>query len=195
MNNITESLIGAAHNPWLATLAIIAATFVHEDLTTIAVGIAVSKGVIEPIVGLPALLAGVMSGDLGLYGLGRLAARNHFLGKLLDPKRVKEGKHWVDDRLVLGIFVIRFLPGLRFSGYAAYGYFSAPFLRFAIFVVCAVCLWTTGLYYLAVTFGPVTQRILGYWQWPAIALAFLFPTLLAQHFMHRREKHRWKKKR
>jgi membrane protein DedA with SNARE-associated domain len=146
--------------------------------------------VIDGYIGLPAILLGIILGDWGLYGLGRLAALNHSLARLLDRSRVEAAKHWVDKRLILGIFVIRFLPGLRLSGYAAYGFFCAPFLRFAVCVVIAVCIWSTGLYYLAFTFGVLTQRILGYWQWPTIGMAFLFPTLLVHHFLRRRDRTR-----
>jgi membrane protein DedA with SNARE-associated domain len=184
--DIVSSLSSAGHNPWLVSLAIVSATFVHEDLTTIAVGIAVSEGAVDVYTGLPALLLGIILGDWGLYWLGRLAALNHSLARFLDRNKVETAKHWIDKRLILGIFVVRFIPGLRLSGYTAYGFFCVPFFRFALAVVIAVCVWTSGLYYLAFTFGVLTQRLLGYWQWPTIALAFLAPMLLVQYFVRRR---------
>lgn len=184
-SDMASSLYAASHNPWVISLAIVSATFIHEDLTTIGVGIAVSEGMIDGYIGLPAVLSGIILGDWGLYGLGRLAALNHPLARFLDQGRVETVKHWVNKKLILGIFIVRFMPGLRLSGYTAYGFFCAPFCRFAVCVVFAVCVWSTGLYYLAYTFGVLTQRILGYWQWPAIGLAFLFPTLLVRYLLRR----------
>ena len=64
--------------PWLLALAIIAATFVHEDIATVATGMLVADGVTSVGVALPALYIGIVAGDLGrpLTGFGRLVALN-----------------------------------------------------------------------------------------------------------------------
>ena len=108
-------------------LAIIAATFIHEDIATVATGILVADGVTSVGVALPALYIGIVAGDLGLYGFGRLIALNRISKRLADGQRFSAFKIWLDERLVAGVFMVRFLPGLRMTAYTTYGFFAMPF--------------------------------------------------------------------
>ena len=167
-----------AHNSWAYVIGIILATFIHEDLATIAVGMAVAEGVTTIPVALPALYAGIVLGDLGLYGLGRLIALNRFSTRLLNRRRFTAVKSWLDQHLMLGVVTVRFLPGLRLTAYATYGFFAMPLIGFFISVVLATSIWTTGLFYLSYAFGGLTERWLGYWRFPAVVLAFAVPLFL-----------------
>jgi membrane protein DedA with SNARE-associated domain len=176
----------AGQDPWLAVLVIVAATFIHEDLATVAVGIAAAENVTGVPIALSALFSGVVLGDLGLYGLGRLIALFNLSERFLDPARVEALKIWLDRRLTLGVFIVRFLPGLRLSAYTTYGFLAMPFFRFVLSAVLAASVWTTGLFYLSYAFGALTVRWLGYWQWPAIVLAFACPLLLVRRLLRRK---------
>lgn len=171
------------HNPFLAALAIILATFIHEDLATIATGVAVSEGAVGTEVALPALYAGIILGDLGLYGLGRLVALNRLSLKILNRKRMVCFKGWLSRRVIVGAFCVRFLPGLRFTAYTTYGFFAAPLVPFTISVIMGTSIWTTGLFYLSSTFGAITANWLGIWRWPAVLLAFLVPLMLLRRLV------------
>ena len=171
-----------SRNPVVIAGAIIFATFIHEDLATIATGIAVAEGAATVEIALPALYAGIVLGDFGLYGLGRLIALNRFSTRALNRTSLLAFKAWLDHRMMLGVFIVRFLPGLRLSAYTAYGFFALPFLRFALAVLGAASIWTGGLFYLSYTFGSLTAAWLGFWRWPAMALAFLVPLLLLRKF-------------
>jgi membrane protein DedA with SNARE-associated domain len=176
----------AGQDPWLTVLVIVAATFIHEDLATVAVGIAAAENVTSVPIALSALFSGVVLGDLGLYGLGRLIALFNLSERFLDHARVEALKIWLDRRLTLGVFIVRFLPGLRLSAYTTYGFLAMPFFRFVLSAVLAASVWTTGLFYLSYAFGALTERWLGYWQWPAVVFALACPLLLVRRLLRRK---------
>lgn len=182
---ILDSVLSAiaSHESWYTAIAIIVATFVHEDLTIIAVGVMAADGVIGIGVALPALYAGIVLGDIGLYGLGRLIATHRFSKRMASRNRLVAIKAWLDRRLIVGVFAVRFLPGLRLSAYTTYGFFAMPFYRFVVSVVLAASIWTTGLFYLSYEFGALTERWLGFWRWPTLIIALVVPLLLTQRIL------------
>ncbi len=178
--------IAPSTTPWLVALAIIAATFIHEDIATVATGILVADGVTSVGVALPALYIGIVAGDLGLYGFGRLIALNRISKRFADGQRFSAFKVWLDERLVAGVFVVRFLPGLRMTAYTTYGFFAMPFRRFVVSVILAASIWTTGLFYLSYQFGALTVEWLGALRWPIIIIAAVVPLLAVERLLRRR---------
>ena len=169
--------------PWLLALAIIVATFIHEDIATVATGMMVADGVTSVGVALPALYIGIVAGDLGLYGMGRLVALNRISKRLSGGRRFSALKIWLDERLVAGVFLVRFLPGLRMPAYTTYGFFAMPFRRFVVSVIVAASIWTTGLFYLSYEFGTLTADWLGVLRWPVITIAAIVPLLAIERVM------------
>jgi membrane protein DedA with SNARE-associated domain len=169
--------------PWLLALAIIVATFIHEDIATVATGMLVADGVTSVGVALPALYIGIVAGDLGLYGMGRLVALNRISKRLAGGRRFSALKIWLDERLVAGVFLVRFLPGLRMPAYTTYGFFAMPFRRFVVSVIVAASIWTTGLFYLSYEFGTSTADWLGFLRWPVITIAAIVPLLAIERVM------------
>ena len=172
--------------PWLLALTIIVATFIHEDIATVATGMLVADGVTSVLVALPALYIGIVAGDLGLYGMGRLVALNRISKRLAGGRRFSALKIWLDERLVAGVFLVRFLPGLRMPAYTTYGFFAMPFRRFVVSVVVASSIWTTGLFYLSYEFGTLTADWLGVLRWPVITIAAIVPLLAIECVMRGR---------
>jgi membrane protein DedA with SNARE-associated domain len=177
--------IGSAA-PWLIALAIIGATFIHEDIATVATGMLVADGVTSIAVALPALYIGIVAGDLGLYGIGRLVALNRLSKRLAGGKRFSALKIWLDERLVAGVFLVRFLPGLRMPAYTTYGFFAMPFVRFVLSVVAAASIWTTGLFYLSYKFGTLTEDWLGVLRWPVIIILAILPLIAIERLVRGR---------
>lgn len=173
----------AAGAPWLIGLAIIAGTFIHEDITTVVTGMLVADGVVGLAVALPALYVGIVLGDIGLYGMGRLIALNRISRRVLRGRRLSTFKVWLDERLVAGVFVVRFMPGLRMPAYTTYGFFAMPLGRFVISVVLAASIWTSGLFYLSYKFAAVTAQWLGVLRWPVLIVAAVVPLMIARHLI------------
>jgi membrane protein DedA with SNARE-associated domain len=170
----------------VAALAIIAGTLIHEDIATVATGILVADGTVSLAAALPALYAGIVVGDLGLYGVGRLISRNRMARRVGNAKRFSALKAWLDTRLVAGVFIVRFLPGLRVAAYTTYGFFAMPFGRFVTSVLLAVGIWTSGLFYLSFAYGALTANWLGMLRWPLIVIAGIVPLLAVERALRAR---------
>lgn len=173
----------ALASPWLIGLAIVAGTFVHEDIATVVTGMLVADGTVSAMVALPALYVGIVLGDIGLYGMGRLIALNRLSRRVSQKRRFSTLKVWLDERLVAGVFLVRFMPGLRMSAYTTYGFFAMPLARFVVSVVLAASIWTTGLFLLSYKFAAITAHWLGVLRWPVLIVAAIVPLMIARHLI------------
>lgn len=164
---LASVLAAASANPIFQSGAIIGGTFILEDAATVLTGLAASDGLVPAPLGLVALYAGIALGDIGLYGLGRLAARHRWAGQYVDHENLAPIKGLLHGRLEIAVLLTRFLPGMRLPTYAACGYFGLSSARFTLAVIVATLIWTTLLFWLALTFGQVAADTLGLWKWPA----------------------------
>ena len=166
---------GLSH-PLFLPAVIILATFILEDATTILVGVWAATGNLSPETALLSLYIGIVLGDFGLYASGRLASMPGWGARIAHHERLLPFREWLENRLVLATFTVRFLPGLRLPAYTATGFFGMPFRRFAMTVMLATTIWTTGLFAAAYFFGAATADLLGSWRWPIclIPIAMLF---------------------
>jgi len=166
---------GLSH-PLFLPAVIILATFILEDATTILVGVWAATGNLSPETALLSLYIGIVLGDFGLYASGRLASMPRWGARIARHDRLLPFREWLENRLVLATFTVRFLPGLRLPAYTATGFFGMPFRRFALTVMLATAIWTTGLFAAAYFFGAATADLLGSWRWPLclIPIAMLF---------------------
>ncbi|MGC1180434.1 MAG: VTT domain-containing protein [Methyloceanibacter sp.] len=178
--------IPSGGDQWLLVLAIIGGTFIHEDVATVTTGMLVADGVTGVGVALPSLYIGIVAGDLCLYGIGRLVALNFLSEGLTGGRRFLALKMWLDERLVAGVLMVRFLPGLRMPAYTTYGFFAMPFRRFVVSVIFAASIWTTGLFYLSYEFGALTADWLGVLRWPVIIIAAIVPLLAIERIVRGR---------
>ncbi|MEM6492622.1 MAG: hypothetical protein AAF684_12075, partial [Pseudomonadota bacterium] len=81
------------------------ATFILEDPAVIASGLLVEAGRAPMTPMLSALMAGVLLGDLGLYGLGALAAKYPRIARLIGEERVEKGRSFLTRRTILAVVV------------------------------------------------------------------------------------------
>jgi membrane protein DedA with SNARE-associated domain len=153
----------------LQPLAIILATFVLEDAATVGTAMAVQDGHVMLLTGLLALYAGIVLGDLGLYGLGRLASQVAWVRRWIPPQPAAQGHAWLERHVFKTVFVARFLPGVRLPTYTACGYLGASLSRFAAAAVGATLIWTTLLFGVSLRVGQVLMNHLGVWRWAGAA--------------------------
>jgi membrane protein DedA with SNARE-associated domain len=171
---ITALLTTAAAHPVVQSAAIIGSTFILEDATTVLVGMLAASGVVSPLLALVALWIGIAAGDLGLYGLGRLAVTHRWARRYAATRRAERLRLWLGPRLGSTVFAVRFLPGLRFAVYTGCGFLRLSFARFAAAVAIATFFWTTLLFGLAYAFGDWAATVIGPWRWPlSIGIALL----------------------
>jgi membrane protein DedA with SNARE-associated domain len=185
----TEILSAAAGSKPLQAAAIIAGTFILEDAATLLAAMQVASGAIALPIALGALYAGIILGDLGLYGLGRASIRFRWARRLVPKQRRNLGRDWVSQRMLPIVLVSRFVPGLRLPTYTTLGFLRAPLMKFAGAAILATLLWTSGLFFISLKLGVLLMRYLGVWRWAGLVvfgLVLIMVGRLATRLYHQR---------
>ncbi|HEX7391030.1 MAG TPA: VTT domain-containing protein [Acidiphilium sp.] len=166
-----STLLGAAAgSPSLEITTIILGTFILEDAATLLAAMQVAAGVVSLPLALGSLYAGIILGDLGLYGLGRLSVEHPWAQRMVPARRRDIGRDWVSRRLIPVVLVSRFVPGLRLPTYTTCGFLKAPFLGFAAAAILATLAWTSMLFFLCLKLGGLMLHYLGPWRWIGLAV-------------------------
>ena len=163
--SVNALMAAAGKRPLLEGGAIIVGTFILEDAATVIAAMQVSDGKLGWHLALASLYLGIVLGDLGLYGLGRLAALFPPLLRFVHVNRRRRGQEWLKSRLFRVVFVSRFIPGARLPTYTACGFLGADFLRFATAAVVATSIWTSLLFLLSLRVGRFLMEHFGAWRW------------------------------
>jgi membrane protein DedA with SNARE-associated domain len=174
----THLLEIAGHSPWWQGAAIVLGTFILEDAATAAAALAVQSGAVAIPVALSALYIGIVLGDIGLYGLGRLAAHVPWAQRLIPPQRQDRGRAWLERRVFKVVFISRFLPGVRLPTYTTCGFLGANFRKFVTAAIGATLIWTSALFAVSLRVGKLLVEHLGQWRWVGF-VAFLTVIMLA----------------
>jgi membrane protein DedA with SNARE-associated domain len=159
----------ATANPLVHSAAIVLGTFILEDATTVIASLQVTDGLLPAWLALVSLYIGIGLGDLGLFGLGRLAAYHYWARRFVTLRHVEKFKKQLDSRLMMAVISTRFLPGARLPTYTACGFLGVSFARFSLAVVIATILWTTALFFALMWLGVTVLERLGPWRWVAAA--------------------------
>jgi membrane protein DedA with SNARE-associated domain len=183
-SDFTHFLHAAAGSKPLQAGIIVLGTFILEDAATLLAAMQVASGALELSIALGALYSGIILGDLGLYGLGRLANSNEWVRRLIPHKRQDLGRNWVSARMFPIVIVSRFVPGLRLPTYTTVGYLRAPFTKFATAAIAATLVWTSGLFFISLKLGALMMHYLGIWRWAGLAV-FLILIVLVGRFATR----------
>lgn len=182
--DFTGLLAAAAGSKPLQAGTIIIGTFILEDAATVLAAMQVATGGVSLLVALGALYAGIVLGDLGLYGLGRLSATQSWAQRLVPPRRQDIGQEWVRTRVIPLVLVSRFIPGLRLPTYTTLGFLKAPLQKFTLAAIAATLVWTSGLFFASVKIGVLLLHYLGVWRWAGLAI-FCFILVIAGRFATR----------
>jgi membrane protein DedA with SNARE-associated domain len=182
--DFTGLLVAAAGSKPLQAATIIIGTFILEDAATVLAAMQVATGGVTLFVALGALYAGIVLGDLGLYGLGRLSATQSWAKRLVPPRRQDIGQEWVRTRVIPLVLVSRFVPGLRLPTYTTLGFLKAPITKFTLAAICATLVWTSGLFFVSVKLGVLLLHYLGVWRWAGLAV-FCFILIVVGRFATR----------
>lgn len=168
--SVSELLRQAGHDPALQAVAIVGGTFILEDAATIIAASQVGAGAIGMGVALGSLYLGIVLGDLGLYGLGRLAALFPWARRWAPTPAVRRTRRWICDNVFKTVFISRFLPGARLPTYTLCGFVQASFTRFAMAAIVATLIWTSLLFAVSLKVGAFLMNHLGVWRWAGIAV-------------------------
>lgn len=168
-SSITSLLALAGQSALFQAGAIILGTFILEDAATVAAAMQVEDGGLSVWLALMSLYAGIVLGDMGLYGLGRLSAHIPWVARQLPPHRQATIKAWVSGRIFKVVLVSRFLPGLRLPTYTTCGFVGADFGQFTFAAIAATACWTSLLFAVSLKLGQFLMDHLGAWRWAGAA--------------------------
>lgn len=186
--SVSAVLAFALHHPGLEAFAIIFATFILEDAATILAGMEAAAGSLSIPLALGSLYIGIVLGDLGLYGLGWLAAHAPWVRRLLPPRRTDAVEAWLRGRVFRVVLVSRFLPGVRLPTYTTCGYLGASLRQFTLATMTATLIWTSGLFAVSTQVGQVLMDHFGIWRW-AGALGLIVVLVLINTVVRRLHEH------
>lgn len=161
------ALAGAA--PLLQAGAIVLGTFILEDAATVLAATQVEAGGLSASLALSSLYLGVVLGDLGLYGLGRLSRMVPCVRRLLPSPNAAAMRAWLEARVFQVVLVSRFLPGLRLPTYLTCGFLRASPGQFASAAVIATLCWTSLLFGVSLKIGQLLIQHFGAWRWAGAA--------------------------
>jgi membrane protein DedA with SNARE-associated domain len=160
-----------------ALIAIVGATFVSEDLTTVSVGLGIRDGLLPPLPALIACALGILIGDVGLWAIGRVAGRRVLTWpamRRLPLDSVRALAAWADRHPAAAMLWSRCLPGTRVPLYLAAGIWGERPWRLLAWMGVAVSLWTPLLLIATMTLGTAIAAPLHGWfgsSWAARAIA------------------------
>jgi membrane protein DedA with SNARE-associated domain len=160
-----------------ALIAIVGATFVSEDLTTISVGLGIRDGLLPPLPAVIACALGILVGDIGLWSIGRVAGRRILAWRAMQRlplDSVRALAAWADRHPAAAMLWSRCLPGTRVPLYVAAGIWGERPWRILAWMGVAVTLWTPLLLIATIAFGTAIVAPLHGWfgsSWGARAIA------------------------
>jgi membrane protein DedA with SNARE-associated domain len=139
-------LVTLSDQPLLMAIVLFGATFVVEDVATIAGGIFVARTGADPFAAVSAVILGTAVGDLALYALGRWGAGTEFGKKLRARRDVIRAEGWIAGRVLALVFAARFMPGFRLPVFTASGLVAAPLAPVAAIIAFTTPIWTGSLF-------------------------------------------------
>ncbi|WP_028021684.1 DedA family protein [Enterovibrio calviensis] len=154
MNDVTTTLL--QYSPLTLFFAVILLSYLLEDLAIITASVAATQGVMTVPMALLSIFVGIASGDVGLYALGIWARKwRRLRGLLLTKPSVRLIRKKLRANPVSNLFLIRFVPGLRFVGFCLSGFFHVGLRAFLPAVLLATALWTAVVFTLVYQLGEI----------------------------------------
>jgi len=174
---VAQLLRFAGQHKLMQAMAIIIGTLILEDAATVLAAMQADSGLVPIWLALIALYIGIVVGDLGLYGLGYLAARLRWARRWVPPEHLRRGQDWLRGRVFRVVLISRFLPGMRLPTYTACGFLGANIRQFTMAAIIATLAWTTLLFGVSLRIGQFLVDHFGAWRW-AGAIGFALAVVL-----------------
>ena len=151
-------------------------TFLQEDAAIVAASFATVEYDLPMSLAFFSVYFGIITGDLFIYGLGRVAQSNKWLrGKVIGPK-VDQVKYFLEKNFIWAVAICRITPTLLFPTFVAIGWFRMPVKRFFIITATTAAIYTPILFFLVTMLGKAILFKLGFWSWGIMMLiVIVFP--------------------
>lgn len=166
---------------FLTILALFFATFVHEDFAIIGGSYLVTKDQYSLFLVLAATFSGVLIGDLGIYGLGRLASRSRRLREWTERRFPAGRPAWLDKHLAITVIGCRLIPVTLFPTFAACGLTGVPFRRFAALATLSALIYVPVIFTISLLLGREITQTIGAWSWLVVVVAAIGFVVARRH--------------
>jgi membrane protein DedA with SNARE-associated domain len=173
-----QNLLDGAGSHSAEALFLFLLTFLREDVAIVLGGLLIVEHQIPTGLVAASLLAGIVTGDCILFGLGRLAQRSMRIRRAMLRPGAERLAGWLSRHFVAAMIVARLLPGLIFPVYLACGLVGVPIRRFAPVTVLSAALYLPAMLWLVIRFGETVLSAVGYWTWIAALIALLALSIL-----------------
>jgi len=127
--------------PWGIYVLVALGPFIQEDAAILSAAAASAAGAGTPHILFVMLIIGLSISDLWKYWLGRAGHTNVWGRKFAEKPGVAKSRENVINRLGMSLITARFVPGTRIPLYIACGFFKAPFLKVAAFVISSAIIY------------------------------------------------------
>ena len=158
-------LLLLSDHPLGVLVSIVVATYILEDAAIVGAAILAAEGVVPPISAFVALFIGIFTGDLWLYGMGALTRRYPRFRRFAEKPTVERARKWLARNMIMTVFIVRLIPGMRLPCYLACGAFALSLRLFFGTVLVASLLWTGALFSGLYLLGNQFWMALGEWKW------------------------------
>lgn len=139
--NLLESLTPDGASMAVLCVAIFTSTFVLEEgAAVLASALILTDKLPLPLASI-VLYAGVVSSDVGLYGLGRAASRFKWAARWVSDDKMRRAQAWVGKHQVPAIILSRLQPWLLPPTFIACGFFGLSFRRFLLSASLTAAVW------------------------------------------------------
>jgi membrane protein DedA with SNARE-associated domain len=133
-------------SPLAAGAMLAAATLISEDAATLAAGALVAAKTIPVATAIAGVALGIWVGDVGLFGIGRLAGRVPIVARWVDRRWSRDHVRGMERRFYRGAAIAilgsRFLPGTRVLLYVAAGALQVRASTFVMSAAVGSMAWT-----------------------------------------------------
>jgi len=180
--SISGFIGGAAVNSTLLlSLAIILCAILFEDITTVIVGVLAADGILPAPIAFISIYIGILIGDTVLYALGAFARTHPRLAHYIDHDFTAPFRSWLEDTYAFKIFSGHFVPGLRFTTFAASGFFRFPLRTYIPMAIAGGLVLETTLFTVSYWFGGLTSKWVGEVRWGIAGVFLLVLFFIARH--------------
>ncbi|MDW6004751.1 DedA family protein [Vibrio mangrovi] len=153
-------------------VGIILLSYLLEDAAIVTAASLAAQEQLSMLAALIAIMIGIITGDLGLYYLGRYARTSRWLRyKTLRHRSFKTVRSRLRRGAFYQLFVIRFIPGLRTVGFTLSGFFSLNLSLFLSAVTFATAIWTALVFTVVYLLGSNVWSQAAQYQWVLIPVA------------------------
>ena len=173
VDSLFQTLSAFSVDPLFLWFAIFFITFVLEEgAAAFAVMLALSDLLSLPLA-TTAVYLGVVTTDVGLYGLGYSASRFKWASRWVDGAKVKRAGEWMGPRLLPAVIMSRLLPWMLPPTFIACGFLRLSFKRFFWFTSTTGLVWTAIVFGALLGFGNVLMHQDVSWQWGLLIVALV----------------------